>query len=170
MNQKITAFIDGLILQDYILFGGSVLLFFLLLVLAIVLRRKMGAALLLIFLAFGALTLGPSLGYVKMHDFLFSNDTAIREVKELEFTEALIVWGDLNNTSKRNFTACAITAKVYKVANNPLLDTLYPLNPFKKMTILTEEIGVGESRPFKIIVEPFTYSKEYNVSVGAECR
>lgn len=170
MNQTITAFIDGLILHDYILFGSSVLLFILLLTLAIILRKKTVIAFFLIFSSFGILILGPSLGYIKLHEWLFSNDTALKEYRALEFTDALVVWGDINNTSKRNFTECAITAEVYKVSHNAILDAIYPLNPFKKMTIVVEDIPVGYSSPFKIIVEPFTYSREYNVSVGAKCR
>ncbi len=170
MSPKITAFIDGLILYDYLLFGGSLLLFILLLTLAILLRRKIGIALLLILLAFGIIILAPTLGYVKLHDFIYKNKISIREVKALEFTQALIVWGDLNNTSKRHFSKCAITAEIYKVANNPVLDLLYPLNPFKKSTIITKDIAAGESRSYKIIIEPFTYSKEYNLSVGASCQ
>ncbi|MEA3373053.1 MAG: DUF2393 family protein [Campylobacterota bacterium] len=170
MNQQITAFLDGLILYDYLLLGGSLLLFVLLLILAVLLRKKLLLALLLILLAFTAIILGPTVGYTKLHDFIFSNNISIREVKALEFTQALIVWGDLNNTSSRHFSECAITAEVYKVANNPVLDALYPLNPFKKATILTEDIAAGGSRSYKIIIEPFTYSREYNLSVGAKCR
>lgn len=170
MSHKITAFLDGLILYDYLLFGGTLLLFILLLILAVLLQKKLVVSLLIIFLAFGIVTLGPTLGYVKLHDFIFKNETSIQEVKALEFTQALIVWGDLNNTSKHHFSECAVTAEVYKVANNPLFDAIYPLNPFKTATTMAKDIAAGESYAYKIIVEPFTYSQEYNISVGAKCR
>ncbi len=38
------------------------------------------------------------------------------------------------------------------------------------MSIVEEDIGVGEIREFKLFIEPFTYSKDYNVSIGSKCR
>jgi hypothetical protein len=168
--QKLQNFIDNLIIHDYLLFGGSFVLFILLLALAIILRRKLVLAILLILLSFSILLLGPTLGYIQLHAFLFSNKATVTEMKALEFTDALVVWGDLNNTSKRPFSSCSVTAGVFKVSGNALLDSIYPLNPFKKSTIIVEDIGVGASKPFKVIVEPFTYAKDYNVTVGAKCK
>ena len=49
-------------------------------------------------------------------------------------------------------------------------DFILKLKPFKKMSILEYDILKGDVREFKIIVEPFTYSKDYNVSIGASCK
>jgi hypothetical protein len=38
------------------------------------------------------------------------------------------------------------------------------------MSIIEEYIAVSETREFKIIVEPFTYSRDYNISLGADCK
>jgi hypothetical protein len=37
------------------------------------------------------------------------------------------------------------------------------------MSIFEKDIPKGESREFKMIVEPFTYSKDYNISIKSEC-
>ncbi len=170
MKEKITAFIHNLILYDYILFGSVLLVFILLLVLSILLRRKTLLCVFLLLSAFALLFLGPTLGYIKMHEFLFKNKTELLSQKKLNFTKAVVVKGVLTNESKFDFIECKITASAYKVSGNAVKDFLFPFNPFKKMSIVEEDIPKGNSRDFKIIVEPFTYSKEYNISLEASCR
>lgn len=163
-------FIEELISYDYILFGGVFILFILLIILGILKRKKFGLSIFLIFLAFLILILVPTLGYVKMHEYLFKNSTQITSQKRLTFTQAVVVNGTLLNESKFNFQTCKITASATKITGNPLKDYIFGFNPLKNMSILQENIAVGELREFKIIIEPFTYSKDYNISVGARCR
>lgn len=170
MKGKITAFIDGLIMYDYILFGAVFVLFILLIILSILLRKKVFFALFLFLLSFSLLLLGPTLGYQKMHEYLFKNSTKLLSEKRLEFVNAIVVKGSLTNESKLNFTSCLITAKVHKVSKNELKKYIYQFKTIKKMSILEENIGKGETINFKIIVEPFTYSKDYNISLGAKCK
>jgi hypothetical protein len=171
MKAKIAAFIDQLLIYDYLLFGTVIALFILLLLLAILLRKKTALAISLVFIAFLTLILGPTVGYLQLHKFLFSTNSRITEVKELEFSQAIVIKGELSNTSKHQFSTCKIRADLYKVSGNTYLDLLYPLNPFKKMSILQDvNLSPGQSSDFKMIVEPFTYSKEYNVSIQTECR
>ena len=82
MKLKIQNFIDGLIPYDYILFGSVLALFVLFIVLAILLRKKITLAIFLVLLAFATFLLGPTLGYVAMHKFLFKNHllSAIKSV------------------------------------------------------------------------------------------
>jgi hypothetical protein len=171
MKAKITDFIHHLLVYDYLLFGGIFILFILLLALAIALRNKIVLAVFMVFFAFGVLTAGPLFGYILLHQHLFKHTIVIREIKALEFTEALLIKGDINNTSKRPFQECTLHAGVYKVTHNPYVDKLYPYFPFKKSSLkLTETIGAGKSAPFKLFVEPFRYTKDYNVTLKAECR
>lgn len=171
MKAKLSHFIQSLIVYDYVLFGVVVALFILFLLLAVVLHKKTLLSIILIIFSFAILLLGPTLGYKAMHAYLFKNSTTIEEIKALEFSQALIVKGSLQNKSNRDFQSCKITANVYKVANNMLFDLIYPLNPFKKSSIVTTEVlEKNATRVFKIIVEPFTYSKDYNVSIGVDCQ
>ncbi len=171
MKEKITAFIDQLLIYDYALFGGVILLFILFLILAILLRKKIGLSITLVLFSFMLLILGPTIGYTQLHQFLFKTTTTITEVRELEFSQALVVKGEVSNASNREFSTCKITANIFKVSGNQYVDMLYPLNPFKKMSIIEDiNLSAGESYEFKMIVEPFTYSKEYNLSIGANCR
>jgi len=170
MKAKITAFIDGLITYDYILFGSVFALFILFIILGIVLRKKISFAIFLILLAFVILLAGPTVGYIKMHEYIFKNSVEIISQKKLTFTQAVVVKGKLTNESKQNFKSCKITANAHKVSKKKLKTYLYSFKAFKKMSILENDIAVGETREFKIIVEPFTYSKDYNISLGAKCR
>lgn len=171
MKARIQDFIQNLIPYDYFLFGGIILLFVLLLTLAIVLRHKLGVAIVIVFMAFGVLTVAPFVGYWTMHHQLFKNKITLHEIKALEFTEALLIKGDINNTSKRPFKECTLHAGVSKVTPNTYLNQLYHVIPFKKSSMTIQQpISPGESMPFKLFVEPFRYTKKYNVTVKAECR
>ena len=170
MKAKIIAFIENLILYDYILFGGVFVLFILFIILGIVLRKKIFLAVLLILLAFAILILGPTLGYQEMHKFLFKNATTITSQKKLEFTQAIVVKGTLKNESKFNFSTCRITTKVHKVSKNEYKNYLYAFKTIQKASILEENIVKGQTINFKLFIEPFTYSKDYNLSIGAKCK
>ncbi len=170
MKAKITAFIDSLIVYDYILFGSVFILFLLFLILAIVVRKKVALSVFLVIFSFIFLFISPIIGYKQMHKFLFKNSTTLISQKKLNFTKAVVVKGILKNESKFDFKSCKITASAYKVSGNAIKDMIFPFNPFKKMSILEYDIKKGDEREFKIIVEPFTYSKDYNISIGASCR
>jgi hypothetical protein len=171
MKHRIIDFIHHLLVYDYLLFGGIFILFLLLLILAIALRNKMGFAIFLVFIAFGVLTIGPVAGYITLHQYLFKHTIVIHEVKALEFTEALLIKGDINNTSKRPFKECTIHVGVYKVTHNRYIDRIYPFIPFKKASLtISKAIVPGQSAPFKLFVEPFRYSKDFNVTYKVECQ
>jgi hypothetical protein len=170
MSTKATAFIENLITYDYILFGASFGLFLLFIILAIVIRKKVTIAILLVLLGFGIFILGPTLGYIKMHEYLFKNSVSLTSQKKLSFSEAVVVKGTLTNESKFDFKSCKITASAYKVTKNEYKNYINKLKPFKNMSIVEYDIKKGKSIEFKIFIEPFTYSKDYNVSLGADCR
>lgn len=170
LEEKISAFTNNLISYDYILFGSVFFLFVLFIILAIVLRRKTVLAIILIFLSFLILVLGSTFGYIKMHQILFKNSTKLISQKKLSFTPAVVVNGTITNESKLNFKSCKITASAYKFSKNAIKKHIYPLKPFKKMSIIKENILKGETQEFKIIVEPFRYKKDYNISIKASCR
>lgn len=170
MSSKITLFIDNLISYDYFLFGAVFVLFLLFIIIGILLRRKTFLAVVFILLAFSTLILGPTLGYVKLHKTLFKNSTKLLSQKKLQFSEAVVVKGLLTNESKKDFKECKITASAYAVTSNKLKNYLKKLKPFKKMSIVEKDIQKAQTREFKIIVEPFRYSRDYNISLGADCR
>lgn len=157
-------------MYDYILFGSVLVLFVLFIVLAILLRDKMKLAIFLVLLAFATFLLGPTVGYITLHKFLFKNHTELISQKKLNFSQAVVVKGKITNDSNFDFKSCKITASAYKVTSNKYKNYILKLKPFKKMSILQEDIKKGQTREFKIIVEPFTYKRDYNISLEASCR
>ena len=170
VTSKLSSFIDNLIPYDYILFGASFSLFILFIILGILLRHKTFVSVLLIVIAFLLIILGPTLGYFKMHEYIFANEVSIVSQKRLTFTKAVVVYAKLTNTSKVNFSTCKINFEVYKVSGNDIKDYIYKFKPLKKMSILKHDITKGSSIDIKAIIEPFTYKKDYNISIKASCK
>jgi len=170
MKEKIISFIHNLIIYDYILFGTVFILFILFIILAIVVRNRVGFSIFLVLFSFIFLVFAPFFGYIQMHKYLFKNSTTLISQKRLHFTKALIVKGSITNQSKTNFKSCVVTISAYKVTNNKYKNMLYKLKPFQKMSILEKSILRGETKKFRVIVEPFTYAKDYNISLEADCK
>lgn len=171
MKIDIHDFISHLLIYDYILFGGVVVLFLIFIILAIAFHQKQTFAIIMVLLAFITLTVGPVAGYLNLHRYLFKHKTIITDVKALEFTEALLIKGDINNTSKRPFKECTLHAGVYKVSHNRFLDPLYRYIPFKKRNQrIPMKLQSGEIGSFKLFIEPFRYKHDYNITLSSECR
>jgi len=170
MKAKLTAFIENMIIYDYIHFGGAFVLFILFIILGILLRKKISLAIFLIIIAFSILALTPTIGYFKMHQYLFKNITTITSQKCLSFTEAIVVKGSLINKSKFDFVECKITAKVHKVSKNKYKNYIYAFKTVQKASTIEENIPKDSIRDFKFFIEPFTYTKDYNLSIGANCK
>jgi len=170
MKEKIVTFIHGLILQDYILFGTVFILFVLFLISSLVLRKKLGLSLFFVLLSITILFLGPSLGYIKMHQYLFKNSVEFISEKKLTFVEALVIKGTLKNESNIDFKSCKITASANKMTSNVIKNYIYTLKPLMNMSIVEEGIKKGELREFKIIMEPFKFQSDYNISIIGRCK
>lgn len=166
----VTEFIKELIIYDYILFGSLLLLFILLIVFGIILRKKIILAILIILFAFVTLFAGSFFGYVAMHQYLFKNETVLISQQRLNFTDAVVVYAKLKNISKRDFISCKVTATAHKVSSNELKSYLFKFKPIAKMSIIENDISIGDEREIKLIIEPFTYKNDYNISLGADCR
>jgi glucan phosphoethanolaminetransferase (alkaline phosphatase superfamily) len=167
---KLNEFIKELIIYDYILFGGLLLLFLLFITIGILLRHIKILALLLVLVAFIMLIFGSIFGYIEMHKYLFKNEVTLNSQQKLSFTEAVVVYATLKNSSLRDFKSCKVSATVYRVSGNKIKDYIRKLKPIAKMSIIEDNIAIGQEREIKIIIDQFTYGGDYNVSLGADCR
>ena len=170
MKEKLLAFVHDLTPYDYILFGVSFFLFILFIILALLLRKRLKTALFLVLFGFAILLLAPTLGSMQMHKYLFKNSVELISQKKLHFVEAVVVKGAITNESKLDFVTCKITANVYKVTKNKYKNYLLQFKPFQKVSILEHNISKGQTKEFKIIIEPFRYKKDYNISLEGDCR
>jgi hypothetical protein len=169
MKTQISTFVKELIVYDFILFGSSFILFILLIILGILLRHKTAIAVLVVLLSFSILFFVPTFGYVKMHEYLYKQKTELLSEKKLNFNNAIVVKGLITNESKRFFKRCSIKASAIKVDANKLKNYIYSFKPIVSCQITEQNIDVGETREFKIIVEPYNYEGDYNITIGAKC-
>jgi len=169
-NIDIQNFINNLIIYDYILFGVAFVLFILFILLGILLRNKIGLALFFILIGFSTLILAPTVGYIELHKYLFKNTTTVTSQKRLTFTQAVVIDGKITNNSMFDFSECKITASAYKVGQNKYKNYLLKFKPFQNISMLESNISKGKTRSFKMIMEPFVYSKDYNISIKSKCK
>jgi hypothetical protein len=171
MKTKILDFIQTLSLYDYLLFGGILFFFLLFLILAILLHQKLKIAIALILMAFLVITVAPFGGYMLLHKTLYKHTVTLTTVQDLEFSEVLLLRGDLNNTSNQTFKECTITFGISKISSFKQLNKLYPYIPFRtKKVTLKGPIKSKESRSFKVLIEPFSYPKKFGVTARGQCR
>jgi hypothetical protein len=171
MKTKILDFIQMLSLYDYLLFGGILFFFLLFLILAILLHHKLKTAIVLILMAFLLITVAPFVGYMLLHKTLYKHTITLTTVQDLEFTDALLVRGDINNTSNQTFKECAITFAIAKTSTIKPLNSIYPYIPFRtQKLILKGPLKSKESRSFKLLIEPFNYPKKFSVTARGQCR
>lgn len=170
MRGVIAEFIKSITLYDYILFGSLFFLFIVLIIIGIIIRRRTIIAVLTIVFAFVQLIVGSTYGYTKLHAYIYKNEIEITTQKKLNFTQAIVIEGVLKNTSEKDFQSCKIEAKVCKKSKYKIKEFILGLKPVSKMFIIEENIPKAAQREFKMIVEPFTYPHDYNVTVKAKCK
>lgn len=171
MKKHIIEFLHTLSLYDYLLFGGIVFLFLFLLLLSILFRHKQTLAISLILLAFIILLAAPFGGYIALHALMYKHTITLTTVKDLTFTEALLIKGDINNTSKQTFKECTLYVGVSKISPIKPLNKLYPYLPFRRQTIIIKgPIAPKDSETFKLLIQPFHYTKRHRVTVLGQCR
>ncbi|MDD4854735.1 MAG: DUF2393 family protein [Sulfuricurvum sp.] len=172
MKTQLLHFIDTLALYDYLLFGGILFFFFLFLILAVLLHHKLTLAITLVLTAFLLLIGGPFGGYMLLHKYLYKHTITLSTVQDLEYTEALVLKGDINNTSQQTFKECTLYFGVSKVSSIKILnDKIYPYLPFRRQTLtLTQPVKPNSGETFKLLIEPFSYPKKFSVTAWGICR
>ena len=171
MKTQIIDFLHTLNLYDYLLFGGIIFFFLFLLILSILLRHKQTLALILVVLALITLLIAPLGGYIALHALMYKHSINLTTVKDLEFTKALLIKGDITNTSKETFQECTLYLGVSKISPIKPLNKLYPYFPFRRQTIIIKgPILPQASETFKLLIQPFHYTKRHSVTVLGQCR
>ena len=164
-------YLHALTLYDYAAFGWLLFLFLIILTLAILLgRKKPRLAISLIIVTILLMFVAPfGLKYF-LDKTVRKVDVVMDKVSKLNYASSLIVLGHLSNDGKVPFKKCRINAKVFKIDENKYKNMLNSLKPLRNKTIvLDKNISEGEEAVFKIVFENFKTTKEYNVSLSAEC-
>jgi hypothetical protein len=172
MKTQLLHFINTLALYDYLLFGGILFFFFLFLILAVLFHHKLTLAISLISCAVILLIGAPFGGYMLLHKILYKHTITLTTVQDLEFTEALLLRGDINNTSKQTFKECTLYFGISKTSSIKILNNkIFPYIPFHRQTFtLTRPIKPNSGETFKLLIEPFSYPKKFSVTAWGVCR
>ena len=171
MKKHVIELLHTLSLYDYLLFGGIIFLFLLFLILSILFRHKQTLAISLVLLAFISLLVAPIGGYIALHALMYKHTVTLTTVKDLTFTDALLIKGDINNTSNQTFKECTLYVGVSKISPIKPLNKIYPYLPFRRQTITIKgPIEVNSSETFKLLIQPFHYTKRHSVTVIGQCR
>jgi hypothetical protein len=170
MKEKILLFLHSLTTYDYIFYISIFVIFVVLILLILLLRNKPSIALLLLLIAILEVSLGPTIGYSYFHNYLYKNSITLTKAKRLQFVQAVVIEGKLKNESKFDFTSCEVKAKIVKKTKNKYKNMILQFKPIKTKTITLQDIPKNTDVAFKFLIEPFTYKKDFNVTVSGVCR
>ena len=168
---KLLDFFATLTMYDYGGFAVVFMLFILFLVLALIARKRVLLSILLILLAFGALFAGPYVVYTFVHSTLYKSSAKVTTAKKLHYTKTLVVKGEIHYLGKVDATRCKVRAKVFKKGGGNFVKSFAnTIKPYKtRSTDVNKSFTKGATIPFKILVEPFKYEGDFNITLQTEC-
>jgi hypothetical protein len=174
MNQKndfLNNFFQHLHTYDYFAFAWIAILFILFIILAVKFRQKYVLAVFLTLIGFIVLTIGPLASNYYLHqNYLYKNKVDLETSKKLQFSKSLLLTGNIQNLGQENFIGCLMKIKIIKPENGYYQQLENSFKPIKKKSILLDmNLSINENRKFRLLVEPFNYKKEFNISLNAEC-
>ncbi|WP_236579127.1 DUF2393 family protein [Hydrogenimonas urashimensis] len=148
---------------------GWILFLALLLVILAIFTKKRSFSYFLLFLGLLLLFIGPPAIKFAMDGYMRAADVTIERIKTLNYSHSLVVEGTVKNSGKIDFSSCDLLVLVYR-PTKPLGRWAAYLKPLK---VHAEHFGTflerGASKPFRIIVDHFRKSDDFNVTVQARC-
>ena len=171
IKKNLLIYLTHLSVYEYIAYGWVILLFIFLLIFSIVISSKKPIlSVFLIFFNFVFLVFSPLFVSVLMDKSVRKTKIFIEKRERLHYGNSLIVEGKVINIGKIDFDMCKVNMKVYKVSKSFLKNYLYLLKPLGKKTIwIRKPLKRKNQESFKIVLDPFYYKGDFNISVKAEC-
>jgi hypothetical protein len=171
LRNYLSYYVETMHLYDYLALVALVILFLVFIVLAIKNHARIGRSVTYVLLSFATIIAGPVASNYFIAEYLYASQVYIEKIKDLEFSNALVIRGTVENIGHEPFTSCDIHAKVIRKGNNIVKEYAYKLKPMyrKKITIETT-IAPTKHEKFKLYIEPFNTTREYNTTVESECR
>lgn len=172
LRAMLKSFLNLLTVYDYLAFGALFAFCVLLVLLGIMLRRLTFLSFVMTFLGFGALIVGPFFSYDFIRQTIYKSQIQVVKFKQLKFTKALVIDVRVANLSHKDFTRCNLTLSVYKKTddNSSFIERIRALRPLrKKRMVLEKNITAGLKSDVKIILEPFRYTKAFDIDLSGSC-
>lgn len=158
-------------MYDYMAYAWLILLFFVFILLSIFLaKKKLLISILMFMISLAILFFGPFV--LKHYLDIFLRPTEIKNIqmKKLNFTDALIVTGEIKNISKMSFSLCGVNVSVLKASSSALENFANSLKPLlNKSMFLDKTLDINETKEFRVVFDYYTYDKDINISVQTEC-
>ena len=159
-------------LYDYLALGWLVITFFILIFLSILIARKSASlALLLIIISLIIFLVAPFMIKQKVNELQRPVNTEITNVKKLTFSPSLIVEGNINNLSQKDFTKCLVQTNVIKnIDTNFLKSYINALKPIANKSIMVEQsLAKNDFIEYRVVFDDFEYEGNVTASIKAEC-
>ena len=98
-------------------------------------------------------------------------NTEITNVKKLTFSPSLIVEGNINNLSQKDFTKCLVQTNVIKnIDTNFLKSYINALKPIANKSIMVEQsLAKNDFIEYRVVFDDFEYEGNVTASIKAEC-
>lgn len=158
-------------LVDYGAYIWFLFLAFLFLVFSIALMRRyilLGFFVLLI--ALSIFIAGPFTIKWFLNSSLRKNEVQIGLVKQLQFSDTLILEGNISNLSKKSFSTCRIYFGFLKQSKNRYKQIANELIPYQKRLFTIEQpILKNEIADFRVVLDNFRLQEDINISAKSEC-
>jgi hypothetical protein len=165
-------YLKNLGLYDYLALGWLVITFFILIFLSILIARKSASlALLLIIISLIIFLVAPFMIKQKVNELQRPVNTEITNVKKLTFSPSLIVEGNINNLSQKDFTKCLVQTNVIKnIDTNFLKSYINALKPIANKSIMVEQsLAKNDFIEYRVVFDDFEYEGNVTASIKAEC-
>lgn len=166
----LTDFFNTLSTYDYIGFFLSLFIFLLFIILALILRAHTKRALILVSLGFVALFAGPVFSHKLIKNTIYYSDASITQIKQLYYSDTLLIKGVINYKGLKDANHCKVEAKLHKKGTNMIKSFVYSLKSFRSgYHKMDKTFTQGDSSAFKIVIEPFNYKGDYNITIDTGC-
>ena len=170
MRAGLHYYLQNFSIYDYLAIAWVLLLFIVLLFLvifAIAKHQLLGALLLIIDIGFLFGGMYYALNFVD--ERVRAREVSINWVKQLTYTDAVIVDANLTNLSKKPFKFCKVKVKFFKASPYKFVQKIYEFKPVQSKSIdLNSPLDVNQTRNFDLIIDDFA-PRDYNVSISSEC-
>ncbi len=168
---SILNYVNHFTMYDYASYAWLILLFFVTILLSIlVARRSPLFSVLILLISLAILFAGPFVLKDQLDKYLRPSINKTLEVKKLNFSDSLIVMGNIKNVSKKEFSLCSINISLIKNSDNNIKYFINKLKPLRKQTIsINDPIEVNTTKEFRVVFDRYTYSKDINVSIKSQC-
>lgn len=170
-KSDISTYINHFLIYDYVAYAWLILLFFIAILLAIYIAKKSPLfSVFILTLSLILLFIGPVVIKNYLDQYLRPTQNKVLLVNKLTFSNALVVNGEVKNTSKINYSICNTEITVFKSSDSSIKIFINKLKPLRKQTIfINEPLEVNATKDLRIVFDNYTYTEDVNVSIDSKC-